>query len=44
VADHPGNDDIVYRWLRLRPIDQLHPGRSSSLIRHDYRFHGIVSF
>jgi len=26
------NDDVVYRCLRLRPLHQLHPGRSSSLV------------
>jgi hypothetical protein len=33
------NDDIVYRCVRLGPINQRHPGRSRSLIRHHNRFH-----
>jgi hypothetical protein len=33
------NDDVVDRGLRLRPLDQLHPGRSRSLVRHHYRLH-----
>jgi hypothetical protein len=28
------NHDVVYRWLRLGPFHQLHPGRSRSLLRH----------
>src|SRR6516162_8149483 len=34
------NDDVVYRCLRLRPLYQLHPGRSRSLVRHNDRLHG----
>jgi hypothetical protein len=33
------NDDVVYRSLRLGPLDQLHPGRSRSLVRHNDRLH-----
>src|ERR1051325_7771679 len=33
------NDNVVDRWLRLRPLRQLHPGRSRSLVRHHYRLH-----
>src|SRR4051812_7059031 len=33
------NDDVVYRWLRLGPLHQLHPGRSRSLVRYDNRLH-----
>ena len=33
------NDDVVYRWQRLGPLHQLHPGRSRSLVRHDDRLH-----
>jgi len=31
------NDDVVYRCLRLGPLEQLHPGRCRSLVRHHYR-------
>src|SRR4051794_37451189 len=33
------NDDIVDRRLRLGPLHQLHPRRSSSLVRHHDRPH-----
>jgi hypothetical protein len=33
------NDDVVYRWLRLGPLHQRHPGRSCSLVRHHDRLH-----
>jgi hypothetical protein len=33
------NDDVVYRWLRLGPFHQLHPGRSRSLLRYHDRLH-----
>jgi hypothetical protein len=33
------NDDVVYRCMRLGPLDQRHPGRSRSLARHHDRFH-----
>src|SRR5215472_12585686 len=33
------NDDVVYRWLRLGPLRQLHPGRSRSLLRHNDCLH-----
>jgi hypothetical protein len=33
------NDDVVYRCLRLGPLDQRHPGRSRSLVRHHDRLH-----
>src|SRR5262249_40080807 len=33
------NDDVVYRWLRLGPLHELHPGRSRSLLRHDDCLH-----
>ena len=35
------NDDVVYRCLRLGPLHQLHTGRSSSLVRHNDRLHGL---
>jgi hypothetical protein len=28
------NDDVVYRWLWLGPLGQLHPGHSRTLIRY----------
>ena len=34
------NDEVVYRWLRLGPLHQLHPGRSRSLVRHNDCLHG----
>src|SRR5262249_13587687 len=33
------NDDVVYRWLRLRPLNQRHPGRSRSLVRYNDSVH-----
>jgi hypothetical protein len=33
------DDDIVYRCKRLRPVNERHPGRSRSLVRHHNRFH-----
>jgi hypothetical protein len=33
------NDDVVYRWLRLGPLRQRHPGHSRSLVRHHDRLH-----
>jgi hypothetical protein len=33
------NDDVVYRYLRLGPLHQRHPGRSRGLICHHNRFH-----
>jgi hypothetical protein len=33
------NNDVVDRRLRLGPLHQLHPGRSSSLISHYNRPH-----
>jgi len=33
------NDDVVYRYLRLGPLHQLHPGRSRSLVRYHDRLH-----
>src|SRR6516164_6730358 len=33
------NDDVVYRCRRLRPLGQLHTGRSRSLVRHNDCLH-----
>jgi len=33
------NDDVVYRWLRLGPLHQLHPGLSRSLVHYYDRLH-----
>src|SRR6516165_6203881 len=33
------NDDVVYRCLRLGPLDERHPGGSRSLVRYHDRLH-----
>ena len=33
------NDDVVYRCLRLGPLDERHPGGSRSPVRYDDRLH-----
>jgi hypothetical protein len=33
------NHHVVYRYLRLGPLHQLHPGRSRSLVRHNDCLH-----
>jgi hypothetical protein len=35
------NEDVVYRCLRLGPLQQLHPGRSCRLVRHHDCFHHL---
>jgi hypothetical protein len=34
------NNDVIYRRLRLGALNQLHPGCSGSLVRHNDCLHG----
>jgi hypothetical protein len=37
------DDHVAYRWLRLGPLGQPHPGGARCLVRHDDRLHEIAS-